>query len=180
MTDTQDPQAMAVFVQLKEGGEELLVRNMTLERVLEEVVVPYNTSELFFIDGIRADASKIHRIKILVQQPDFEVLMSELFKTIAGRSPQFLPNSPRAKSATEDAIRNKSERITAIVEQYSEDITSQMMDAYAATMMGSVSKLQDFQDERKALLDGFRKRVIDSVQAIATGAGTAYLLAALG
>lgn len=170
------PKLFAVFIQLHQDKETYLDYNCTFEQIVENVIVPYNTKEPFFVDGINTDATKIKRIKILVQKPDFTHKITDLHHTISGA--KF--SRQRAHIERLKALQTKDQQILSIVETLADDITPQVMSAYVATEMSNIEKREQYQADRPRLYEQYKTRILDTMQAIATSVATAYITNAMG
>src|SRR5690242_713876 len=60
-----------VFAVRKDNPQPLFQIDLTWERLMEDIVVPFDKGELFFLDGAPVKATDLDRIKILLQGPNF-------------------------------------------------------------------------------------------------------------
>ena len=61
-----------IFAVRKVSPEILIQLNVPWERLMIDIVEPYDSGEMFFIDGAAVKASDLDRMKILVNGPGFQ------------------------------------------------------------------------------------------------------------
>jgi hypothetical protein len=62
---TETEGRFAVFAEAEGQSKPLILINLTFARLLDDVVVPYQTGEPFFIDGAPLKREKLSKLKII-------------------------------------------------------------------------------------------------------------------
>ncbi len=73
-----DNKKFAVIAECKNYDRPLYLYNLTFSRLIDDVVVPYDSGEYFFIDGVSLKKEELKKIKIIQQSEFFERLLVEL------------------------------------------------------------------------------------------------------
>ena len=60
-----------VFAVRKDSPQPLMQLDLPWQRLMEDIVAPFEAGELFFLDGAPVKATDLDRIKILLQGPNF-------------------------------------------------------------------------------------------------------------
>ena len=116
MSDVENEQLYAVFAEAQGHQKPLLQIELTFPRLIDDIIVPYQTGEMFFIDGAPLTPNKISRIKVLK--------LTEYFN----RSKSDFDEKLTRGSAQEMKVLGEqySTRFEHIMRQHSEDVTSQV------------------------------------------------------
>lgn len=77
-----------VFAIRKSSPEPLLQLNLPWERLMTDIVVPYDSGEMFFIDGAPVTATDLDRLKILVNHPGFDGRLAEINRGMRAGDPK--------------------------------------------------------------------------------------------
>jgi hypothetical protein len=118
--DSMEKGPLFAVIAEKQGYDRILkMEFLTFNRLMDEIVKPYNEGESFFIDGAPITSEKLTRIKILKQKPQFEGLFHDLHWRL------------RCGSAEKKMYADQYDvRVDAIFREGTEDVTSQIIQAY--------------------------------------------------
>src|SRR5258708_35496271 len=65
-----------VIAEVVGKDKKIIQLNMTFGRLIDEIVVPYDQGQPFFVDGVPVSKEKLDRIKIVKQTESFEQMFS--------------------------------------------------------------------------------------------------------
>lgn len=152
-TEVEKEQLYAVFVEAQGHPKPLLQIELTFPRLIDDIIVPYQTGEMFFIDGAPLTPDKINRIKVLK--------LSEHFSSAKHRFDRKLSMG----SAQEMKVLGDqySTRFEHIMRQHSQDVTSQVLKAFDQVIKPSI---KDYLPKRDELISAATKIFIESVKAL--------------
>jgi hypothetical protein len=146
-----DGRKFALFAVRKDRLEPLIQINLPWERLMEDVVSPFDEGEEFFIDGAAVKSTDLDRLKILMQGPgfsnEFALLNSHL-------------NRGDAKSKEVHA-KQYPVLFEAILRNRCEDVTSQVIKAYKTVIKPS---LKDYLPKKELLLESAVKIFIGGMK----------------
>jgi len=134
-----EEQLYAVYAEAEGHDRPLLLVDLTFARLMDDIVVPYETDEAFFIDGVPLKKTKLKRIKLLKLGNDFEFHRQQ-FNTSLTRA-----DAPVRKIHGEQY----SVRFEHLLREYSEDVTSQVIKAFNQVIKPS---LKDYLPKRNELI----------------------------
>jgi hypothetical protein len=132
---------VVVAVRTHEPTQLVMVR-LSWERLMEDIVIPYDTGEMFFIDGAPVKATDLDRLKILLEGPSFE--------------PQFrqLHTHLRVSDAKEMYAKQYNTFFNALLQANCTDVTSQVIKAFRTEVK---PRLKNYLREKKDILEvGYR------------------------
>lgn len=141
-----------VFAVRKASPEPLLQLNLPWERLLNDIVEPYDAGQMFFVDGAPVKATDLDRLKILVNHPGLEGRLAEINRTLR-------IGDIKAK---ELHAKQYYVFIDAAIRHYSTDVTSQVVSAFRIAVK---PKLSDRLPDKTALFDAAIKLVIEGTKA---------------
>jgi hypothetical protein len=118
----------------------LLLGDLLWDRLMEDVVIPFDSGDLFFIDGAPVKATDLDRIKILLHGPNFASGFHRLHWSM--RTGDVKTKEMYAKQYPIF--------IEALLRENCVDVTSQVISAFRTAIK---PKLKDFIPDKKALLD---------------------------
>jgi hypothetical protein len=146
-------QLYAVFAQAQGHQKPLLQIELTFPRLIDDIIVPYQTGEMFFIDGAPVTPDKINRIKVLKLTKHFS------------RSKSDFDSKLSRGSAQEMKILGDqySTRFEHIMRQHSEDVTSQVLKAFNQVIKPSI---KDYLPKRDELISAATKIFVESIKAL--------------
>lgn len=140
-----------VFAVRKTNSEPLFQLNLPWERLMVDIVEPFDTGEMFFLDGAPVKATDLDRLKILVNRPGFEGRLSEINRGLR-------TGDPKSK---ETYAKQYHVFMDAAVRHYCTDITSQVVSAYKTEVKPRLADRID----KKLLFDAAIKLVIEGTKA---------------
>lgn len=143
----------AVYAEAEGHDRPLLQLDLTFARLMDDIVVPYQSDEPFFIDGAPVIPAKLKRIKLLRltqnfvrARADFDMLL-----TRSGLSTQKLYGE------------QYTTRFDHLLRQCSEDVTSQVIKAYNQVIKPS---LKDYIPKREELISSALKLFVEGIKAL--------------
>jgi len=141
----------SVFAEAEGTEMPLMLTDLTLARLFDDIVVPYQTEEAFFIDGAPLTRNQIKRIKILKQKDTFEEEVFRFNKTLT-----------RAESSLRKIYGDQYHtRLEAVLRSNTEDVTSQVIKAYDVAIKPSI---KDYIPKRDELISAGTKVFIESIK----------------
>lgn len=155
MTDEQAQQDLlfAVYAVRKSDPQPLIMTQLSFGRLMDEIIIPFQSGDMFFIDGAPVKASDLDRIKILKQN---EHLISDIN--------QFHWHLRRADIKIRELYGKQYHiRLEAILRENGEDITAQVINAYHAAIK---PKLTNYLPNKEALLNAAVKIFIESYKTL--------------
>ena len=133
----------------KSSPEVLLQLDLPWERLMEDIVIPFESGEPFFVDGAPVKATELDRMKILVNGPEFSSHVNRLHWLM------------RAGDVHLDASQYHL-RLETLTREDCTDITSQVISAFITAVK---PKLTDHLPDKKALFDAAIQLVIAGTKA---------------
>lgn len=151
---TQSDSLFAVFAEATGHDKPLLQLDLTFPRLMDDVVVPYQSEETFFIDGVPVTAAKLKRIKILRLGEDFVYARSHFDRSLS-----------RSDHQTQKIYGEQySTRFEHALRENSEDVTAQVIKAYNQAIK---PRLKDYIPKRDELISAALKLFVEGVKALA-------------
>ena len=68
----RDDSLYAAFAEVEDCRRPLLMTGLTFARLVDEVIVPRERGEAFFLDGVEVTRAKVRQLKVVRQGPQFE------------------------------------------------------------------------------------------------------------
>ncbi|HEX7507619.1 MAG TPA: hypothetical protein VF550_12650 [Polyangia bacterium] len=137
MTGDDEPR-FAVQAQKNGLDKALYLQNLTFGQLMEDVVVPYERDDSFFIDGVPVQKKELARIKIVRQSPNFMHNLDELnFYLKRGGSKSFVPAADYPM------------RLDALMRGSGEDVTNRILNAYKE---GILPRIKEYIPKRQELI----------------------------
>ena len=133
----------------------LIMTDLPPARLFDDIVVPYQTNDNFFVDGAPLKVKDLRRIKILRAKP---YLSSALNKFRFGLTRA----DPRIRKTYGDQFHVRYE---AILREYSEDVTAQIIKAFDRAIKPSI---QDYLPRREELIQAAMKMFVEAVKGLGT------------
>jgi hypothetical protein len=137
----QTPQGFAVFAIRKSNSTSLIQIKLSFKRLIDEIVLPYESEEIFFIDGAPVRAAELDRIKIIRTTDFFESTFNQFHWEMRHHSNIKL----REINATQYHVR-----LEALLRESGEDVTAQVINAYRTAIK---PKLSDYVPNKEGLLN---------------------------
>jgi hypothetical protein len=146
------PQLFAVLAEIKDYASPLYLIDLTFARLIDDVVLPYQTDQAFFIDGVPLKREKLVRLKILKQSETF----GRTFRDLHWRMRE--TSSVEGKKLLGDQYDT---RLAAVFRECGEDVTSQVIKAYDTSIK---PRLKDYIPKREELISTALTLFIESVK----------------
>ena len=116
----EDEILFAVLAEKKDDQQPLYLHGLSVTKLYDHVVVPYEENRPFFIDGVPVERATLRRIKIIKQDRQFSLDLDRLHNRI---------KNPRG-SDLYTPIADYPGRLRALFQQQSVDVTSDIINAY--------------------------------------------------
>jgi hypothetical protein len=143
-----------VIAEVEERNKQLVHLNLSFGRLIDEIVVPYDTDEPFFIDGVPVTKNKIRRIKIISLTEKFQNGMFELESGLT-----------RGEHQRQKTYGDQYEtRFEHLLRTDAEDVTSQIIKAYNKAVK---PKLKDYVPKREELISAATTIFIEAMKSLA-------------
>jgi hypothetical protein len=130
----------------------LLQMNLPWERLVTDIVTPYDLGELFFVDGAPVKATDLDRLKILLQSNGFTAAFARL---------NWHLRTGDTKSKEMHA-KQYPILIEAMLREHCIDVTSQVISAFRTAIK---PRLRDHMPDRAAFLDAGIKLLVEGMKA---------------
>jgi len=151
--DGKKEERFMVFAEAKGFDKPLLLMDLTFARLIDDIVVPYDKGDPFFIDGAPLDRTNILRIKILKLNDKFQDEMWELNSGLKkGEAQTIKIYGEQYSTRFEHALRIGSE-----------DVTSQVIKAYNQEIK---PKLKDYLPKRDELISAAVRVFFEGMKAL--------------
>ena len=134
-----DDRRFALYAVRKNSPTALIQINLPWERLMEDVVLPYDGCEMFFIDGAAVKATDLDRLKILLQGEGFQTEFAQLNWHLR------VGDTKRKELYAKEYYAF----FEAILRDRCEDVTSQVIKAYKTAIKPSI---KDFIPRKDDLL----------------------------
>jgi hypothetical protein len=146
-----DDRKFVLYAVRKDRPGPLIQISLPWERLMEDVVFPFDEGEMFFIDGAAVKSTDLDRLKILMQSPGFNADFARLNWNM------------RTAPAKDKEIyaRQYSVLFEAILRNQCEDVTSQVIKAYKTAIKPS---LKDYLPKKQFLLESAVKIFIEGMK----------------
>lgn len=152
-SDPENAHAYAVYAEAEGHDRPLLQLDLTFARLLDDIVVPYQSNEPFFVDGAPVTAVKLRRIKILRMKESFARGRMD-FNLALTRS------EPTVRKLYGEQYTTRFEHL---FRQHSEDVTAQVIKAFNQVIKPS---LKDYLPKREELISAALKMFVEGVKAL--------------
>ena len=139
--EDQEHKLFGIIAESEGYDNKMILLDFPFGRLMDEIIVPYDTEKSFFIDGVPTTKAKIKRIKIVELGVSYQHAMGEL---------------KRGMTLGSDSIKKTygeqyATRFEHILRTNTVDVTSQVIKAYNQAIKPS---LKDYLPKRKELIDG--------------------------
>ena len=150
----EQAEKFGVIAEVSGRQKQLVLLNLSFPRLIDEIVVPYDSGEAFFIDGVPVSKEKIQRIKIVRLGQPFEEHMWGLGRGLT-----------RGEHQHQKIYGEQYEtRFEHILRTATEDVTSQVIKAYNQTVKPS---LKDYVPKREELISAATTIFIEAMRVLA-------------
>jgi len=144
-------QYFAIYAEAQGYERPLVVLNLSFAKLLDDIVVPYQSNEPFFVDGAPITRDKIRRLKILKVDVHFESAL-KTFHTKMSRN-----DTARQKLYGEQYHI----RVEAMLREHGEDVTAQVIKAFDSTIKPTI---KDYLPKRQELIQAASKVFIEGMK----------------
>lgn len=146
--------SFAVYAEAEGHQRPLLQIGLSFARLMDDIVVPYESGEPFFVDGAPVTVPKLKRIKLLKLGADFQDARGTFDRTLT-----------RADESLRKLYGQQYvERFEHMLREHSEDVTSQVIKAYNQAIKPS---LKDYMPKRQELISSAMTLFVEGVKALA-------------
>ena len=150
---TSTEQLFAVYAEAEGHDRPLLQLDLTFPRLMDDIVVPYQSNDTFFVDGAPVSAAKLKRIKILRLTPGFLEARHSFDRTLTRADAQIRKiYGEQYATRFEHLLREKSV-----------DVTAQVIKAYNQAIKPS---LKDYLPKREELISAALKLFVEGIKAL--------------
>jgi hypothetical protein len=136
-------------------GRALYLHSLTFGRLMDDVVVPYEKGDPFFVDGVPVDKSNLVRIKIVRQSPHFEGQFADL---------HHFASTPDSRAFVRAA--NYPARLDVLFRGEGEDVTGQVINAFK---VGILPRLKEYLPKREELISAALTLFLEGTKKLAAG-----------
>jgi hypothetical protein len=136
-------------------GRSLYLHSLTFGRLMDDVVVPYEKGEPFFVDGVPVNKGNLQRIKIIRQSQNFEGQFEDLHQYAA------LPDSAAFVRAADYPVR-----LDVLFRGEGEDVTGQVINAFK---VGILPRLKEYLPKREELISAALTLFLEGTKRLAAG-----------
>lgn len=143
----------AVYAETEGHDRPLLQIELTFARLMDDIVVPYQSNEPFFIDGATVTAAKLKRIKLLRLGTNFN-------KARFGFDTSLTRSSAETRKLQGEQYAVRFEHL---LRENSEDVTAQIIKAYNQVIKPSI---KDYLPKRDELIPAALKLFTEGVKAL--------------
>jgi hypothetical protein len=116
----EDELRFAVLAEKDGEPRALYLHGLTVTKLYEHIVVPYEEDRPFFVDGAPLDRKTLRRIKIIRHDEEFGLELHRLHNRI---------KNPRG-SDLHTPVADYPARLLALFQEQSTDVTSDIIDVY--------------------------------------------------
>ena len=153
--DIKQEQLCAVYAEAEGHSKPLLQLDLTFARLIDDIVVPYQTDEAFFLDGALLTATKIRRIKILKLKDSYPRARADFNMGLTRSDAQ-----TRKLYGEQYAVRFEH-----VLRTHSEDVTSQVIKAFNQAIKPS---LKNYLPKREELIAAATKIFVEGIRALSS------------
>lgn len=152
-TESEKAELYAVYVEAKGHEKPLLQLELNFARLIDDIIVPYQIGEAFFVDGAPLTADKITRIKVLKLNQQY------------ARAKWMFDRGLTAGDVPTRKVYGEqyNTRFEHILRENSEDVTSQVLKAFNQVIKPSI---KDYLPKREELISAATKIFIEGIKAL--------------
>jgi len=149
--ENQQERKFGVIAQVEGYGKQLVMLDLPFGRLIDEIVVPYDNDEAFFIDGVPVTKAKTRRIKIVELSDKFRWGMDELERGMTH-------GDATNKKTYGDQYHTRFEHI---LRTDTVDVTAQVIKAYNQTIKPSI---KNYLPKREELISAATRVFIEGMK----------------
>jgi hypothetical protein len=141
----------AIYAEAEGHSELLIMTGVPFGRLMDDIVVPYQTEKPFFVDGAPVTRKDLRKLKILRLSANFAGAFAQMHSILhhSGHSFQKLYGE------------QYQIRVEALLREHGEDVTSQVNSAYDKTIK---HHLKDYLPKREEMIKTALQVFIESVK----------------
>lgn len=144
----------AVYAVRKGEPTPLVQTHLPFGRLMDDIVMPFDSDEMFFIDGAPVKATDLDRIKIIRQQEFFNRTFHDLHHGMRWSGDL---------KKQELYAKQYHIRLEALLRESGEDVTSQVIKAFRTAIK---PRLKDYLPNKQTLLDAAVKVFAESIKSL--------------
>jgi len=129
----------SIFAEVEGHNKPLFMTDLSFARIIDDVVLPFETEAPFFIDGVPVTKKNIKKIKIIRETLELKKSLETLHKVLR----------TGFRDIQKDIAEQYDIRVEAILRESGEDVTSQVIKAFDTTIR---PKLKDYLPRREELI----------------------------
>lgn len=149
----QKEDLFGIVAELEGHQKQLVLLNLTFGRLIDEIVVPYEEDQPFFIDGVPVTKGKIRRIKIIKLGEEFRHGVWELEHGMK-----------RGEHQNKKVYGEQYEtRFEHILRTNADDVTAQVIKAYFQVVKPSI---KDYLPKRQELISAATTVFVEAMKAL--------------
>ncbi len=151
----QTEERFYIWAEAEGHARPLMLTDLTFARLIDDVVVPYQTDATFFVDGAPLKAKDLKRIKILRAKPSLNhaITLLQMGLTRSGIE-------TRKVYGDQYVVRYE-----AALRDHTEDVTSQILKAYDRAIKPSI---KDYLPKREELIQAAGKIFVEAIKVLST------------
>lgn len=149
----ENQEKFTVIAEADGHSSPLVLTNLPFARLMDDVVVPYQGDEPFFIDGAPLARQRLKKLKIIRQKEFFEVSFGDLHYNLREGT------VPIQKLYGEQY----HVRLEALLREAGDDVTSQIIKAYDQKIKPS---LKEYLPKREELISAALKIFLESIKVL--------------
>jgi hypothetical protein len=119
----------SILAEVKDSVKKLVLTDLTFGRLMDDIVVPFEKKEPFFIDGVPVNKDRISRLQILRETEHFKPLFHDMHHKLR-RGDDKIQKIYGEQYYT---------RLEAVLREGCEDVTSQIIKAFDVKIRPSLS-----------------------------------------
>ena len=155
MSDQQEKEEVfAVYAVRKAEPTPLIQTHFSFRRLMDEIVIPFESTESFFIDGASIKATDLDRIKIIRQKPFFNDTFHALHRGMRWGGDL---------KKQELYAKQYHVRLEALLRESGDDVTAQVVNAFRTAIK---PKIKDYLPKNEALLDAALKVFTETIKVL--------------
>jgi len=151
VTPQEKEKLFGVIAEVEGFEKQLVLLNLPFGRLIDEIVVPYDKGDSFFIDGVPTTKEKIKRIKIVELGDPFRWQISEIERGMT-----------RGDATTRKTYGDQyTTRFEHILRTAAVDVTAQVINAFNQTIKPGI---KDYLPKREEFIGAAAKVFIEAMK----------------
>ena len=146
-----------VLAEAKEHNKPLILTDLSFGRLMDDVVVPYQNGDSFFIDGVPVRPADLTKLKIVEQDSFLDTTLGDLHHQLRTE------DSPQLQKVLGEQYHV---RVEALLRESGRDVTAQIIKAFTQEIE---PKLSDYLLNRSELIGAASRAFAEAMKALASG-----------